>query len=623
MKHNKLIVFALSALMLASCGGNSQDSKATSLSTEESKTTGLSTEESRATGLSSESSKTTSLSSDDSSATDLSSDDSSAAGVVTVASIEVDATLAQTTYLLSKGQERFADVVDPTGLVITAHMSDGTEEIIDVEDATFEADLKTKGEHDVTVTYGGASTTYKVIVGEYAFTSADIAVVDDEVILTVSGTYEGVSDLEFYAFDWSGDLQKNGYNGGGWDGSWETIGDYDYDELTVNENGTFSYAVTVTDLDKYLYIGHFGHKMVPNSQGGMQNMDLKITADENVTKTVTLGGLSYTMDYNLGADADPARCYGCLGLKIDDMAVKSWAVSTVTFEEVEGRVYATLVIPFANYTEAEFRALSWKFDFQINDNIAGGGWDRLLKDSGEAMANKFVIENNVATYTVDVTDLRTLGYLIHFGVTTGNDAPDYKPATFTNSEFMSSKKWKYEAVCTPGATDGGHDWGNIGIRVTDVSVPAATVSAINLVPGNGSLKLAIDLKYVNLASNADFASYLYADLMQFDTWAKAVDAEAVSVVAEPDDGEGVLTGNLHVSLEISGLLNASKEYFMHFAFGEGYHAAKKEVNFKWDDQIMTAQTVADPAGGTVTLKKRAVGDWSDGLVALAYTPAEN
>ena len=76
-KKNLFILSTAALLLLASCGGNSQDSEATGLSSASSSATGISTEVSHDTGVSSEESRDTGLSSEESQDTGLSTEESS------------------------------------------------------------------------------------------------------------------------------------------------------------------------------------------------------------------------------------------------------------------------------------------------------------------------------------------------------------------------------------------------------------------------------------------------------------------------------------------------------------------------------------------------------------------
>ena len=133
------------------------------------------------------------------------------------------------------------------------------------------------------------------------------------------------------------------------------------------ENGVFTYTRDVTALDNKLYTGHFGHKLVPNNNGGMQKMDLKIDA-EDATKSVTFNNRVYTINYNIGKD-QPDYCWGNLSLAIADEGAPSWAVNSIALSKEEGHVYLAMNIGFENYTNDAFLALPWYIDFQNNDNI--------------------------------------------------------------------------------------------------------------------------------------------------------------------------------------------------------------------------------------------------------------
>ena len=74
------------------------------------------------------------------------------------------------------------DELDATGLKVIANYDDGTtSEIATSEVLVTGPDLGAVGEGDVTVTYRGKQATYPVKVGSYKATAADIALVNDEI----------------------------------------------------------------------------------------------------------------------------------------------------------------------------------------------------------------------------------------------------------------------------------------------------------------------------------------------------------------------------------------------------------------------------------------------------------
>lgn len=120
---------------------------------------------------------------------------------VAVASLEIDYTKAKTQYLIG-------DEFDPTGLVITAVMNNGTRQNVYIDDCTFgDYDLSEAGEYNVKVEYNGVSETYPITVTALSGVLTGISVDDthvkkdyiagdvfDPTGLVVTAHYEDIGD---------------------------------------------------------------------------------------------------------------------------------------------------------------------------------------------------------------------------------------------------------------------------------------------------------------------------------------------------------------------------------------------------------------------------------------------
>ena len=521
----RLFVFAVSAMLLASCGAPAAES-------------------SQAPAVSSEPA-------------------SSSVAAKKLTGITLDTTNVKKAYLFnSLMPSTLNDELDATGLKVIANYDDGTtSEIATSEVLVTGPDLGAVGEGDVTVTYRGKQATYPVKVGSYKATAADIALAGDKVIVTITGSYEGLTAEEFKAFSWSADFQENGYNGGSWDGGWAEKAD---EAVVMNaENGVFTYTRDVTALDNKLYTGHFGHKLVPNNNGGMQKMDLKIDA-EDATKSVTFNNRVYTINYNIGKD-QPDFCWGNLSLQIADQSAPAWAVNNVALSKEEGHVYLAMSIGFENYTDEAFLALPWYVDFQNNDNINKGGWATVIKE--EAIATKMSIQNNVASFKVDVTSLSAGGYTMHFGLKTGDSTPEYKPATWTAQESVKEGDKTYQLVCHPGSNEGTEFWGCVGLMVEQENPPVATIGAASVSGTDAAV-----ITMTGTGENIDNTMFR-ADLQSTYDW------QYPQVTSEATVVDGAWT----IVLNIPGTL-ANGDYLVHWFLGSHSNDLEKKADLLPDFQ---------------------------------------
>ncbi|MBP5091636.1 MAG: bacterial Ig-like domain-containing protein, partial [Bacilli bacterium] len=529
---NRLFVLAVSAMLLASCGAPSAEGSS-----------------SLAPGKSSE--EPTSSVAPTPSSTDAPTPSSSLAEKV-LTEITLDTSSVKKNYLINPLlPEDWADELDTSGLKVIAHYDDNTTEELTKNKYTVAAvDLKTAGEKEVKVTYKDKEAKYSVAVGSYKATAADIAIVNEKVVVTISGVYSGISDAAFKAFAWSADFQENGYNNGGWDGGWaekanETV-------VMSAENGAFSYTRDVTELGNYLYTGHFGHKLVPNNNNGFQNMDLKIDAAENSEKSVTLNGHVYTINYNKG-ETSPTACWGNLGLLIADEGAPVWSVNSLSLVSDGGKTYFEGKIGFENYTNEEFLALNWYIDFQNNDNYGGGGWATVIKK--ENLSESMTIDGSVATFRIDVTALAAGGYTMHFGVKTGDSAPEYKPSAWTAQEATPNGDKSYHLVCYPNSGAGNEFWGCVGLVVVEENPATASIVNANVHEAEGKAVLALSGNGENLK-----AGLFSLDLQNTTDWTYPSISSSESI----DGNNWTLTAEIPSDL-------AAANYVVHWFLGTASH----------------------------------------------------
>ncbi|MCR5490670.1 MAG: bacterial Ig-like domain-containing protein [Bacilli bacterium] len=500
-------------------------------------------------------------------------------------------------YLFSTKNADRIDQLDTTGLAIKAVYSDGSEKDVALADATITAPkFDSAGAKTIKVAYGGKEKTFDVNVGIYAATAATIANVDGHAIITVSGTFDGVTDEAFEAFPWSADFQENGYNGGAWNGGWAEKAN---DPVVMDaDNKTFTFTRDVTDLADYLYTGHFGHKKVVNDQGGMQNMDLRIDATEEKSESIVIGERSYKIDYNLGS-SDPAKCWGSLSLTVGTVGAPAWNYESFGLEKDGETANVVVRVAFENMTEEEFRAKEWRCDFQNNDNYSGGGWGYVYKDTSLEMGSKWVIADGIATYKIDVTAFpASRGYTFHIGVGGNeNQAPDYKPETFTAPEAVTVGTNVYNLVATPGSSDGKQFWGCIGLTIVDTAAPEASILASS-VSGTEKAKLTLSGTGKKLADNL-----FGADLQRTSDWTTTELTPSVAI-----DGD-----SWTLNAELPEL--AAATYLVHWAFNGNKYDLEKKDNLQADFEA--SSTVI----GTKTYELKTVEMWSRQMICVVVTDA--
>ena len=526
----RLFVLAVSAMLLASCGGTPTEKS--------------------------------SVEAPNSSVNDTSSSVAPIAKKLT--GISLDTANVKKAYLFnSLMPDTLNDELDATGLKVIANYDDGTtSEIATSEVLVTGPDLGAVGEGEVTVTYRGKQATYPVKVGSYKATAADIAIVEDKVIVTITGSYEGLTAEEFKAFSWSADFQENGYNGGSWDGGWAEKAD---EAVVMNaENGTFSYTRDVTALDNKLYTGHFGHKLVPNNNGGMQKMDLKIDATENAVKSVSYNDHVYTINYNIGKDK-PDFCWGNLSLQIADQGAPAWAVNNIGLVKENDHIYLAMSVGFENYTDDEFLALPWYIDLQKNDEIGHAGWDNATQDA--SLSEKMTINSGVASFRLDVTEFAAGGYTMHFGLKTGEKAPEYKPAEWTAQEPIENGDMTYQLVCHPGSNESTKYWGCVGLTIIDKTAATASIASASVSGTDAAV-----ITMTGTGENIDNTMFR-ADLQSTYDWKNP----------EVTSDATVVDGAWTIVLNIPGTL-ANGDYLVHWFLGKQSHDLEKKADLLPDFQ---------------------------------------
>jgi hypothetical protein len=220
-------------------------------------------------------------------------------------------------------------------------------------------------------------------------------------------------------------------------------------------------------------------------------------------------------------------------------------------------------IGFENYTNDAFLALPWYVDFQNNDNINKGGWATVLKE--EALANKMTIAGNVASFKLDVTELGAGGYTMHFGLKTGEKAPEYKPAEWTAQEPIENGHMIYQLVCHPGSNEGTEYWGCVGLTIIDkatASIASASVSGTD----------AAVITMTGTGENIDNTMFR-ADIQSTYDW------QYPQVTSETTVVDGAWT----IVLNIPGTV-ANGDYLVHWFLGDHTNDLEKKADLLPDFQ---------------------------------------
>lgn len=163
--------------------------------------------------------------------------------------------------------------------------------------------------------------------------------------------------------------------------------------------------------------------------------------------------------------------YGC------DTPTQGYNVSEASLRNNNGACYGDFRIAFAGYTEEEFCALTWSYDAQNNWHYNNNdSWN--YHGSNDNIGNNFVIVDNVATFSVNLSDLEAgHGYHIHFGEGSGD--PNFKPKYFENSSVVVGNK-VYSLKCNVGSSENLEFWGLVYIQVDNFVTPLNDVEDVRL-----------------------------------------------------------------------------------------------------------------------------------------------
>ena len=315
------------------------------------------------------------------------------------------------------------------------------------------------------------------------------------------------------------------------------------------------------------------------------------TVKKNVTFTITISDDFFDLE---------DKSAGLSVSFVERTVTNVWSVSEFTLNTATGEsgtdVFLDIKVAFEGYTEDAFRALAWKIDFEGNGNYPNG-WSGLVFKEFD-LGSKWAITDNVASYSVKLNGLVYGGYTIHFGVGGSDKAPDYKPATFTNSEKTVNGD-KYELVCYPDAgNDGKKFWGCVGLIISDTATATQTSARVTLYEGKPTLQLG------GTTEGGTPEKFSYDIQVNGGSWATTKMASTTFV----EEGNWSLNG------DVSGVANGA--YIVHWFLSGASHDLAKVA-----DADLTSVSYQ---GKTYSLKNVGAGwDASVIITALVVENAEN
>ncbi len=410
---------------------------------------------------------------------------------------------------------------------------------------------------------------------EKIITNTDASLVKDDqghVFATISGTFSGYTAAEVEELDAYFDVESNSWYV---ENSWTNFHRYLADATIirdVNENGTFTIKVDITELSAYAYTVHFGWGVTKPSGDAT---DTKL--GKAIDQTVTEGTKEYHLVcYTDGAE-DGKKFWNNLGLIVSDLSEPSAELTGVTLTEVEGKPIITYVISYANYTFAEVSALDWAADFQNNDNVWHTGW------TTHSLSLNFVdAGNNILHITADLSGFDAgQGYTGHFGIRyqEGNNlkTPDFKFTAEDVAVVVNNIEYKLDF-------DASAYWNTVALIVTDMSLPYYEVAGVDIAEKEGRAIVTYTVNYRNYTYDEISALDWGADFQRNDnTDHKGWNRHWVNLSLIEGD-EGVMLATADVTDLESGL-----GYTSHFGvkYNSGTEIVPPDLKIDGEDHGVT------------------------------------
>lgn len=236
--------------------------------------------------------------------------------------------------------------------------------------------------------------------------------------------------------------------------NWENIDITDKQTLKINDDFTFEITLCLDCITAGGdYIMH---------QGGGGNFD---PAGFDSEVELHIGNFVYTL-----IEADPHGWgWAWTTIRVKDLGAPAITYTGAELKVEGGKLLYVISGSYANYAKADLEALVINFDLQINDNIAGGGWDRYTDFTKTMTVDE---ANGTFTVTIDISSLintdKLLGYTTHFELNAEakGEPADFKPETDSFSQDVTFNGCNVKLSYEKGSGDGKLFWGCVGITVT-------------------------------------------------------------------------------------------------------------------------------------------------------------
>lgn len=345
------------------------------------------------------------------------------------AALGLDLSEAQTGYIINTLVPSQSDVFSKEGIKIYTNDGQGnpvllTEDLMkevefsspDIEDLT--QPIESTGVKTIVVTYNGNSRSFQIAVGTYDVIDVDLVQADLNVKVKVTCQYTGITQAQFAAFGWNMDLQhNNNKDGQGWDTTVDTDKGATLD-FVFGEDNTVGFSLDITSVDLGAYTTHFGHKLVPNSNGGLQKMDLLFPTGK--ARRIVVGDKAYTVQF--GAFWDKGDCDITISNASDPYDKVKRTTDSVTLAKDENKAMFTITGSYDSY----FQETLTEDDLKPTIDICQyNTWTTIAYNPAEGTNDlnaTFAIDEAAKTFTLafDTYDIlknggEDNGWFFHFG----------------------------------------------------------------------------------------------------------------------------------------------------------------------------------------------------------------
>ncbi|MCR5490671.1 MAG: bacterial Ig-like domain-containing protein [Bacilli bacterium] len=535
--------------------------------------------------------------------------------IVGVSSIEVDVSSAKTAFLIGS-------TFDSSGLKISAKYDSGESQEVTTGFTVSSPDMSSEGTKTVEVTYGGLKDTYDIVVGTLVRGATNLSNKSDKAVLTITGTFTGFSSAAQLTAAAKGvyffDLQYNASFSAaapGWDRMLKT-GEIEYKE---NGAGGFTFDVDVSELaaagGKGMgYTMHFG---LANTEGQDIGEPGDWKVSETVDQTITIGNRVYSLIGRPGSESG-SEFWGNYGLIIVDNTTPSMNATDIDLKVEDNKAYAIVKGKFSHLDPAD---LDGKVLCDIQELYA---WTEIASYSAENPI-KTTIEDQLTssgTFEIafDITD--KLGnanpYFFHFHYDAGGNPVAKEHNINWDASTMTEK-----TITDP--VNGGEvtfakstttDWSSNLAVLKFLGGDYVKGQAVTIANADGKAIVTYSGAYSGIVNN-DNGDYRFS-VQALDTWEMIVGGDSgveAELALTPESPEAT-KGTFALSADLTGKLEAGKEYFMHFGPGDGdgpnvyAFEGQQSVSFELSDGTYQLRTISGATGSG--------NEWRNGLVGLSF-----